>query len=220
MAARAAAAQPGVASTARLVREHTPLRSTPGGEVVRHLASYTLGGERVRLLVLRERTDAKGARWLELLLPTRPNGSTGWIRENAALLSDEPYEIRISTGSRKLQLLRRGRKVLETGVVIGAPPTPTPHGQFAIYDRYATNTVLAPLVLELTAHSNVLHEFAGGPGRVAIHGMQGPLRVPVGTARSHGCIRVPTAPLKAIARVVRLGTPVRIVAAPLRSLAP
>lgn len=186
--------------------------------VVRHLASYTSGGARVRLLVVGEHTDAKGADWLELLLPSRPNGSTGWIRANAALLSDEPYEIRISTRSRKLQLLRRGRTMLETGVVIGAAATPTPHGRFAIYDRYRTSTALAPFILELTAHSNVLHEFAGGPGRVAIHGMQGPLRAPVGTARSHGCIRVPGAALKAIARVVRLGTPVRIVAAPLSSL--
>jgi len=209
------------ASTARLVMERTPLRAAAGGKVVGHVDAYTAGGDRARLLVLTDRTDEHGTRWLELLLPTRPNGSTGWIKADQALLADDPYEVRISTRSRKLQLLNDGKVVLTTGIVIGAAPTPTPHGQFAIYDRYrATGTVLAPWVLELTAHSDVLHEYAGGPGRIAIHGMTGALRAPVGTARSHGCVRVPTAPLRALAKVVPLGTPVRIVRAPLSQIAP
>lgn len=209
----------GAASTARLTMEYTQLRDAPGGKVVGRVAAYTTGGGRVRLLVLGQRADDRGVTWLELLLPTRPNGSTGWVRGDRATLSDDPYEIRISTRSRKLELRSEGDVVLTTGVVIGAPPTPTPHGQFAVYDRYTSpGTDLAPWIIELTAHSDVLHEYAGGPGRIAIHGMSGSLRAPVGTARSHGCIRVPAAALRSIARLVNLGTPVRIVAAALNKL--
>ncbi len=74
----------------------------------------------------------------------------------------------------------------------------------------APRTPLAPRVMELTAHSNVLHEYAGGPGRVAIHGRASPLWAPVGTALSNGCIRVPSGPLNRIGRRVPLGTPVEI----------
>jgi lipoprotein-anchoring transpeptidase ErfK/SrfK len=45
--------------------------------------------------------------------------------------------------------------------------------------------------LALTAHSDALHKFDGGNGRIGIHGRGGSsLRDPLGTARSHGCIRL------------------------------
>ena len=48
-----------------------------------------------------------------------------------------------------------------------------------------------PWALHLTALSDVLTTFDGGPGRIAIHGRGGSsLRDPLGTARSHGCIRI------------------------------
>jgi lipoprotein-anchoring transpeptidase ErfK/SrfK len=40
----------------------------------------------------------------------------------------------------------------------------------------------------------VLDDYGGGPGRVAIHGRAGAsLLDPLGTARSHGCIRIDNA---------------------------
>lgn len=207
------------AANARLILERTPLHTSPGGKVIRRVTPYTVGGVAARLLVVSRRKD-EGRSWLQLLLPTRPNGSTAWVRQDHVKLSSDPYEIRISTRSRRLQLLRRKKIVMSTRIIVGAAATPTPHGNFAVYDRYSgRGTPLAPWVLELTAHSNVLHEFAGGPGRVAIHGMTGGLRAPLGSAVSHGCIRVPTRALRRIARYARSGTPVRIVSAPLSKLA-
>jgi lipoprotein-anchoring transpeptidase ErfK/SrfK len=57
----------------------------------------------------------------------------------------------------------------------------------------------------------VLESFGGGPGRVAIHGRAGAsLRDPLGTARSHGCIRVLNRHVSWLARTIPAGTPVRL----------
>ena len=96
----------------------------------------------------------------------------------------------------------------------GAPGTPTPHGLAAIYERNRQpdpGGFLGPWALSLTAHSNVLESYGGGPGRVAIHGRAGAsLRDPLGSARSHGCIRITSRAVSWLARHVPPGTPVRV----------
>ena len=84
----------------------------------------------------------------------------------------------------------------------------------AVYDPIAQSGArgfLGPWALHLTAFSDVLDSFGGGPGRVAIHGRGGAsLRDPLGTARSHGCIRIDNVHVRWLARVVPRGTPVKI----------
>ena len=57
----------------------------------------------------------------------------------------------------------------------------------------------------------MLDDYGGGPGRVAIHGRgAASLADPLGSARSHGCIRVDNAAIRFLARVLVPGVPVRI----------
>lgn len=70
-------------------------------------------------------------------------------------------------------------------------------------------------VIGLTAHSDVLAHFDGGDGRVGMHGRGGAsLRDPLGTARSHGCIRLANADISTLVRLVGAaqlpGVPVRV----------
>jgi lipoprotein-anchoring transpeptidase ErfK/SrfK len=59
--------------------------------------------------------------------------------------------------------------------------------------------------------SNVLESYGGGPGRVGIHGRAGEsLKDPLGSARSHGCVRVDNDQIAWMAAHVPAGTPVRI----------
>jgi lipoprotein-anchoring transpeptidase ErfK/SrfK len=59
----------------------------------------------------------------------------------------------------------------------------------------------------------VLEDYGGGPGRVAIHGRAGAsLLDPLGTARSHGCIRVANRDISWMASHVPVGTPVDVLA--------
>ena len=74
---------------------------------------------------------------------------------------------------------------------------------------------LGSWVLPITAHSDVLKTFDGGDGRVALHGRGGAsLNDPVGSAASHGCVRLRNADITGLVRRVGAtqlpGTPVRI----------
>ncbi|MGB0119870.1 MAG: L,D-transpeptidase [Solirubrobacterales bacterium] len=104
--------------------------------------------------------------------------------------------------------------MLEFRAVAGAPATPTPRGLFAIYERVRQpdpSGFLGPFALHLTAHSNVLDNYGGGPGRVAIHGRGAEsLADPLGSARSHGCIRIGNGRIVAMAKMLPLGTPVLV----------
>jgi lipoprotein-anchoring transpeptidase ErfK/SrfK len=70
-------------------------------------------------------------------------------------------------------------------------------------------------VLELTAHSNVLQRYDGGEGTVGIHGRGGAsLLDPLGSARSHGCVRLSNQAIGWLVRRIGAnhlpGTPVNV----------
>ena len=166
------------------------------------------------LLVLDDRRDAHGRRWLRVRLPVRPNTAGGWISEDVVRLRRNPWRVMVSTRRRTVAVLKDGRPVRAARAVVGKPRTPTPHGRFAIYERARQASAagfVGPWALHLTAHSNVLENYGGGPGRVAIHGRAGAsLLDPLGTARSHGCVRIANEDISRLARDLPLGTPVTI----------
>jgi lipoprotein-anchoring transpeptidase ErfK/SrfK len=145
------------------------------------------------LLVLARPHDSYGRCWVQVRLPWRPNNAAGWINANLVVVKTTPWRIEASTASRTLTLFRAGRAVHTVSVVVGKPSTPTPTGLFAIAWAipWHPNDFLGSWVLELTAHSDVLQEFDGGDGTVGIHGRGGTsLLDPLGSAASHGCIRL------------------------------
>ncbi len=66
-----------------------------------------------------------------------------------------------------------------------------------------------PFALALSARSNVLQEFAGGPGQTAIHGLGNVGGTP-GTAVSHGCVRLDDRSIRWLAARIGPGVPVTI----------
>lgn len=166
------------------------------------------------LLALGCAVDGEGRRWFRVALPVRPNGSSGWIRADLVLIAHSRYEVEISTSRARVDVYRSGVLVRRARAVVGAPATPTPSGLFAVYDPVPQRRVdgfVGPWVIHLTAQSNVLDNYGGGPGRVAIHGRGGAsLRVPLGQAASHGCIRVDNDIVSWLARAVPAGSPVLI----------
>ncbi len=147
----------------------TVARTGPGaGRVVARLGTRARwNGGPVGLLVLRSSTTEDGRVWLRVRLPIRPNGASGWIPADVVQLRRTAYRIEISTGRRLVRLLRGGRIIRSYGAVVGEPAYPTPHGLFAVGERVAQpdpNGFLGPWALHLTAHSNALFRFGGGPG--------------------------------------------------------
>ena len=214
-AGRAQPSRPAGVEVAKIVAV-TPVRPRPGaGPILRLLATRTSwSGEPQQLLVLGDGVARDGRRWLRVRLSGRPNGSSGWIRRDAVVLRRDPWSIDVSLAGRTVRVLRDGRLVRRIRAVVGSPATPTPTGLFAVYEltpQPDPNGFLGPFALQLTAFSTVLESYGGGPGRVAIHGRGGAsLDDPLGTARSHGCVRVGNADVRWLARRIPRGTPVRI----------
>jgi L,D-transpeptidase catalytic domain len=155
------------------------------------------------LLVMRAASDRDGRCWLLVRLPSRPNNARGWVRADRVELRPTRWRILISRRPRTLAVYRDGERQRRFRVVVGAPGTPTPDGLLSIIGVWRWNPAdfLGSYILPLTAHSNVLQEFGGGDGRVGIHGRGGvSLLDPLGSARSHGCIRLSN---KAITWLVR-----------------
>ncbi|MFN8205225.1 MAG: L,D-transpeptidase [Solirubrobacteraceae bacterium] len=205
-------------ATAAKIVAATSARTRPGARAGRvvwfaHTTTPWAGGPQ-QLLVLGSHDDAAGRRWLRVLLPIRPNGTSAWIpRDRVRLLRLRTW-ISVSLRRRTVTLYRNGRRLARSRAVIGAPATPTPRGLAAVYERAAQRPAdgfLGPWALHLTALSDVLDDYGGGPGRVAIHGRDGAsLLDPLGSARSHGCIRISDRAVRRLARLAPPGTPVRI----------
>lgn len=194
---------------APVVARAAPKSSGKARMVVQPIAPFAQGA--TTLLVTRS-VVRDGVRWVEVLLPIRPNGTRGWIRADVMALRTTAVRISIDISDRRLTLSRAGRRVLRAPIAVGAPGTPTPTGRwFAVAELIRTHqpgAFLGPIVLPLTGYSETLNEFAGGNGRVAIHGTSLPALI--GSAVSHGCMRMRNADITRVAAAARPGTPVSI----------
>ena len=148
--------------------------------------------------------------WVHVLLPSKPNGSTGWLRANQVERAYTPYLIAVHLKSMRLELLEADKPGKHPEVIgqwdigIGAPATPTPTGRtFLLGSMVDPSQNYSPVILPLGTHSDTLDTFGGGPGTVAIHTW--PTDDVIGTATSHGCIRVPQDALRKL-QEVPLGT--------------
>lgn len=168
------------------------------------------GGQTV-LPVIAHTTTARGAQWLKVRVPGRPNGSKGWIARRGTVLTRTSWNVVVRTSSRRLFVYRHGRLVRSFAAIVGKPSTPTPRGRFFVEEsvRMPRGSAGAPFALALSARSNVLQEFAGGPGQIAIHGVAN-LGGTLGTAISHGCVRLANRSIRWLAARIAPGVPVAI----------
>jgi lipoprotein-anchoring transpeptidase ErfK/SrfK len=117
----------------------------------------------------------------------------------------------VETERRRVVVYRSGRSIRSFSAIVGKQSTPTPLGEFFIEESIAMplTAVGAPFALALSARSNVFQEFDGGPGQIALHGLVN-VGGTLGTAVSHGCVRLSTSALSWLVLRVGPGTPVTI----------
>lgn len=168
-------------------------------------------GEQTTLPVLSRVIGAGGAQWLRAMLPGRPDGLTGWISESGTRLLVTPWRIVVDLVARRVKAYRDGMLAGDFMAVVGKPSTPTPTGEFFVEEvlRMTPSEPGGPFALALSARSNALQEFEGGPGQIAIHGREN-LGGTLGTAASHGCVRLATATIDWLSTRIGPGTPVTI----------
>ena len=184
------------------------IHAWPRGPVKEHLPGRSPLGSPTWLWVIgRPRADG----WGRVVLPVRPNGTTGWIRLRDFRVVRTRTWVLGNLTSRQVVVLRGRHEVARFPAAIGAPGTPTPTGSFSVTDRVDTGNPGGPFgwyAFGLSGHQPNLPAGWGGGDQLAIHGTNAPTSI--GRAASAGCLRVSPDALSRLKNLVRLGTPVVI----------
>ncbi len=149
--------------------------------------------------------------WIQVMLPVRPNGSTGWVRASDVYLYVADSEIVVDLGKRRLSYLIDGVEVLSTEVGVGSRYNETPIGEYFVTDSVTLanpNSAWGPHALGTSARSETITEFNGGDGIIGIHGTNNPSSI--GGNISLGCVRLPNDMITALHAMVPIGTRVLI----------
>ncbi|MBK5230343.1 MAG: L,D-transpeptidase [Thermoleophilia bacterium] len=180
-------------------------------------ARRPITGARTALPVLAQRIDDRGRFWLRVRLPGRvlrrkPPPRTGWITVSKTLRSTTVWHIVVDVSARRVAVYRGGRRLHRYRAIVGKPSTPTPRGKFFVEEnvQMPADSPGAPFALPTSARSKVLQEFDGGPGQIALHGLDN-IGGQLGTAVSHGCIRLANSAITWLAARIEPGVPVTIV---------
>ncbi|MFE3460039.1 L,D-transpeptidase [Nocardiopsis aegyptia] len=177
-----------------------------GDEVLETLASPNDFGEERAFLV-----ESNEGEWLEVLLPIRPNGTTGWVRSEEVTLSGTDYRVEIDMAGFEFTVLE-GEEEVRTGVIgTGENETPTPPGRYYFTELLQPPDPEGPYgayAFGLSGFSESLETFAGGPGQLAVHGTND--ESALGRQVSHGCVRVSNEDITWMAENLPIGTPVEI----------
>lgn len=210
---------PAPAAAAEITNAATMITETPAvadphkprGRVVRRIGLSTPLNDDDLFMPVLDRRLVKGREWLKVRIFGRPNGMTGWVPADAAIVRPLPWSLEVDLSARRLTVRRAGTVVRSVSVVVGAPSTPTPTGDFFIVERTRLRADWSPRgwALSTSAFSNVLRHFEGGDGQVAIHA-RGRLWESLGTASSHGCVRVADPVAAWLAARIPNGTPLQI----------
>ncbi len=151
--------------------------------------------------------------WLHVLLPIRPNGTTGWIREENVTLAEHQFRVEVHLQEFRLDVFEAGEVVFTATVGVARDNAPTPGGTYYITELLeppGDNSPYGSYAYGLSGFSDVFETFAGGPGQLGIHGTDDPASI--GTQVSSGCVRLTNEDIERLVALLPLGTPVAIVA--------
>ncbi len=149
--------------------------------------------------------------WLKVLLPVRPNGTTGYVAASDVDITRTTKRIELRVGEHRLTAYDGDAKVLDTTTVTGVSTTPTPTGTFFVTDvvPYQNSTgIYGPFALATNGYSETIDEFDSGVPVIALHGTNRPELL--GQNRSNGCVRLDNESITMLAESFGRGTPIFI----------
>jgi lipoprotein-anchoring transpeptidase ErfK/SrfK len=183
---------------------------SPQARSVGNLRLLTNDGQAELYVALTSAHTDTNETWIEIELPGRPNGKTGWVPRGALgpLHAASGYLL-IDRARLRATLFRDGRAIFSAPVGIGKASTITPPGHFYVMEklRAINGPVYGPFALGTSAYAPTLSEWPGG-GIVGIHGTDQPGLIP--GRPSHGCIRMRNADITRLWAIVGVGTPIEI----------
>lgn len=181
---------------ARRLDNPQPSGASPGG-------TYPL-----RMLVVEDQGE-----WLKVLLPVRPNGSSGWIRRRDVDIATHDFRILVELSAYRITVWKGNEVLVQAPVGVGAAGrTPTAVGLFYTTELFevvpAQRKAYGPYAFALSGFSEVLYSFGGGTGVLGIHGTSD--NSSLGRDVSNGCIRMSNDVITKLAETLPLGVPVEI----------
>ncbi len=199
----------GLSVVATAVGAKVAIYDSPGLDAiaVRTLPSPNPDGAALVFLV-----DQTQPGWLRVLLPVRPNGSTGWIRSNDVRLSRHNFHIDVRLSDFRITVSRGTTVILDAPIGVAKDNTPTPGGRYYTTELLKPpnpTTVYGTYAYGLSGFSEALESFNGGPGQLGIHGTNDPTSI--GKKVSSGCVRLRNEDIEALAAILPVGVPVQII---------
>ena len=180
----------------------------PDGNVTQTLPNPWVGESPLVFLVKREVNDE----WIEVYLPVRPNGSSGFVRASDVSLTSHEWRIEVRLSDFQLTVYDGDEVFLDTEVAVAAENTPTPGGLYYTTELLQPpdpNGVYGTFAYGLSGFSDAVPNFNGGEGQLGIHGTNQPELI--GQEVSHGCIRMTNEDIERLAAVLPLGVPVEVI---------
>jgi len=189
----------------------SPIRHdpSPSSSTVGHLRLFTEDGQFEVYLVLASQVT-RGQTWLQIRIPGRPNGRTGWtLADDLGDLEVVRTQLVVDRKALRATLTKDGKTIWTSRIGVGKTATPTPSGHFYVREllrNLGGKGLYGPWAFGTSAYSR-LSDWPRG-GVVGIHGTDQPQLIP--GRPSHGCIRIPNAKIRLLARLMPIGTPVLI----------
>jgi lipoprotein-anchoring transpeptidase ErfK/SrfK len=191
---------------------------TTGDAVVAHINAHgPMTGARTVLPVLGQSIDSTGGSWLQVRLPGRTlkgkqPPASGWVSAARTRASATDWHLVVNRRARSVSVYHNGKKLRSYRAIVGKGSTPTPTGDFFVEEnvRLPGGRPGAPFALATSARSKAFQEFEGGPGQIALHGLTN-VGGSLGTAVSHGCVRLANRSISWLAARIKPGDPVTIV---------
>jgi hypothetical protein len=190
-----------------------PIHASPASasRTLGRLRFLTVDGQAELYVALASAMLPDGRSWLQIEVPGRPNGRTGWVPRGALGALQVVHEyLRVDRRTLRATLYREGQAIFGAPVGVGKPGTITPPGHFYVLEKLvsANAPVYGPFAIGTSAYAPTLSEWPGG-GVVGIHGTNEPQLVP--GRPSHGCIRLHDADIARLWHLIGVGTPIDIV---------
>lgn len=153
--------------------------------------------------------DGQTSTRYKVLLPIRPNGSTGWIDPGNVKKFVHDYKIIVELSAFRLTVYKGKNIAVTEKIGVGTDELPTPNGRYylkVLLKSTDPGGLYGPFAYGLSGFSEQLTSWNGGQGVIGIHGTNHPELL--GRKVSHGCIRMSNGAITKLASFLPLGTPV------------
>ncbi len=135
------------------------------------------------------------------------------------VFDEQPIALTVSRDQKRLRVFKRGKLVTTYSVAVGSPQYPTPTGQFSVQTKQVNPVWSVPksawagdlggqVIPGGDPRNPLVARWIGFNGSVGFHGTAS--AGSIGTAASHGCVRMNPADVIDLFKRVEVGTPVLV----------